>query len=79
MLIRNYATECELKSLDTFFYLPCLTLNINFFQDEKSLVGWLQVRDSKTRARQYIPIVQPDPEGPFRKAPWHGNVNILKF
>ena len=49
------------------------------FQDEKSLVGWLQVRDSKTRARQYIPIVQPAPEGPFRKAPWHGNVHVLKF
>ena len=46
-------------------------------QDEKSLVGWLQVRDSKTRARQYIPIVQPAPEGPFRKAPWQPNLHVL--
>ena len=46
-------------------------------QDEKSLVGWLQVRDAKTRARQYIPIVQPAPEGPFRKAPWQPNLHVL--
>jgi hypothetical protein len=24
-------------------------------------------------------IVHPAPEGPFRKAPWHGNIHVLKF
>jgi hypothetical protein len=48
----------------------------HILQDERSLVGWLQVRDERSQ-RQYIPVVQP--EGPFRKAPWHGNMHVLKF
>ncbi len=32
------------------------------------------------RRRQYLPVVDPSgPMGPFRKAPWHGNVHVLKF
>ncbi len=48
--------------------------------DETRLLGWLQVRDSKGgRQRRYLPVMDPAPAGPFRKAPWHGNMHVLKF
>lgn len=48
--------------------------------EDRRLLGWLQVRDPKNnRKKQYIPVVNPQPEGPFRKAPWHGNMHVLKF
>jgi hypothetical protein len=49
-------------------------------EDDRKLLGWLQIRDPNNRKqRQYVPVVNPAPEGPFRKAPWHGNIHVLKF
>ncbi len=66
-----------------------------FGDDDSRLVGWLQVsnggggggggngdgrhRHQRRRRRHYLPVVDPAPLGPFRKAPWHGNVHVLKF
>jgi hypothetical protein len=52
--------------------------------NDERLVGWLQVRHKENgRAarghKRYIPVVRPSPFGPFRKAPWHGNVHVLNF
>ncbi len=47
--------------------------------DERKLIGWLQVRDPKNHRKSFLQVVNPAPEGPFRKAPWHGNVHVLKF
>lgn len=47
--------------------------------DDNKLIGWLQVRDSKLKKKSFLQIVNPTPEGPFRKAPWHGNIHVLKF
>ncbi len=47
--------------------------------DERKLIGWLQVRDPKNNRKSFLQVVNPAPEGPFRKAPWHGNVHVLKF
>ena len=48
-------------------------------EDEKKLIGWLQVRDPRNRKKTFLQVVNPKPEGPFRKAPWHGNVHVMKF
>ena len=45
---------------------------------EKKLIGWLQVRDPNNK-KSFLQVVNPAPEGPFRKAPWHGNVHVMKF
>ena len=47
--------------------------------DDSKLIGWLQVRDRQLKKKSFLQIVNPAPEGPFRKAPWHGNIQILKF
>ena len=48
-------------------------------EDERKLIGWLQVRDPNNRRKTFLQVVNPKPEGPFRKAPWHGNVHVMKF
>lgn len=48
-------------------------------EDERKLIGWLQVRDPNNRKKTFVQVVNPKPEGPFRKAPWHGNVHVMKF
>ena len=48
-------------------------------EDERKLIGWLQVRDPTNRKKTFLQVVNPKPEGPFRKAPWHGNVHVMKF
>ena len=48
-------------------------------EDDSKLIGWLQVRDKEQRKKSFLQIVNPAPEGPFRKAPWHGNIHVLKF
>jgi len=47
--------------------------------DDNKLIGWLQVRDKQQKKKSFLQIVNPAPEGPFRKAPWHGNIHVLKF
>ena len=51
----------------------------NVEEDERKLIGWLQVRDPNNRRKTFLQVVNPKPEGPFRKAPWHGNVHVMKF
>ena len=48
-------------------------------EDERKLIGWLQVRNPNNRKKTFLQVVNPKPEGPFRKAPWHGNVHVMKF
>lgn len=48
-------------------------------EDERKLIGWLQVRDPNNRKKTFTQVVNPKIEGPFRKAPWHGNVHVMKF
>ena len=49
-------------------------------EDTKRLLGWLQLRDPKNvQKKNFIPVLDPSAEGPFRKAPWHGNIHVLKF
>ena len=47
--------------------------------DDSKLIGWLQVRDRQQRKKSFLQVINPAPEGPFRKAPWHGNIHVLKF
>ena len=47
--------------------------------DDSKLIGWLQVRDRQQRKKSFLQVIHPAPEGPFRKAPWHGNIHVLKF
>ena len=47
--------------------------------DDSKLIGWLQVRDKELKKKSFLQILNPAPEGPFRKAPWHGNIHVLKF
>jgi hypothetical protein len=48
-------------------------------EDDSKLIGWLQVRNKEQKKKSFLQIVNPAPEGPFRKAPWHGNIHVLKF
>ena len=48
-------------------------------EDERKLIGWLQVRNPNNRKKTFLQVVNPKPEGPFRKAPWHGNIHVMKF
>jgi len=48
-------------------------------EDGRKLIGWLQVRNPNNRKKTFLQVVNPKPEGPFRKAPWHGNVHVMKF
>jgi hypothetical protein len=54
------------------------TSHLTTEEDERKLIGWLQVRDPNKK-KSFLKLVNPAPEGPFRKAPWHGNVQIMKL
>jgi hypothetical protein len=48
--------------------------------EERKLLGWLQVRNPKSKTSVFTQVVTPVPEGPFRKIPWqHGNGNLHVF
>ena len=47
--------------------------------DDRKLIGWLQIRDRQQKKKSFLQVVHPAAEGPFRKAPWHGNIHVLKF